>query len=296
MQKWIWIIGILAMLALGLGLYGIFFAPMGTDAAARREILALKDSLKEEIRMAGNNAAAEQLRNAGETDSAAVVLLSSRLYLLEQYQKEVLNARLEAQFQLMDTRLEQARYEFTRQNIAIAIISLFGLASLLGLYQWAVLKSREHVLDEISRLTGLELEYLKSQAEEYKRTQQAKQRPIVLLSKTKAKGERLQSYLAASGFTNIQSFDSEDRKEGKLQSKPYDLLIINDEEDEFVQVSELEGESGVMAEVPASRLIFYIGRKRITPRPEDNQRFNAANSRFQAPDNLLKTLLLIEGT
>lgn len=289
MQKCLWIIGILATLALGLSLYALFSAPTRSN----RVIAALQDSLRAEIRMAGNNAVAEQLRHAGETDSAAIALLSSRLYLQEQYQKEVLNARLEAQFQLMDAKLVQAKYEFTRQNIAIAIISLFGLASLLGLYQWAVQKSREHVLGEISRLTGLELEYLKSQAEEYQRSQRAKQRPIALFSKTKAKGEPLQSYLAASGFTHIQSFDGEDRKEGNLQSKPYDLLIINDEEDEFVQASELEGESGVMAEVPASRLIFYIGRKRITPRPEDNKRFNAANSRFQAPDNLLKTLLLI---
>ncbi len=290
MQKWLWIIGILATLALGLSLYGLFLAPLGKHKTARQEIAALKDSLKEEIRMAGNNAVAEQLRNAGETDSTAIALLSSRLYLQEQYQKEVLNARLEAQFQLMEVRLEQARYEFTRQNIAIAIISLFGLASLLGMYQWAVQKSRAHVLGEISRLTGLELEYLKSQAEEYHRNQMAKQRPIALLSKTKTKGEPLQSYLAASGFNDIQSFDSEDRKEGKLQSKPYDLIIINDEENEFDQTSELEGENGVMTEIPAPRLIFYLGRKRINPRPEDNQRFNAANSRFQTPDNLLKTL------
>lgn len=291
MQRWLWIIviGVLATLALVLSLYSLFLAPTGSHETAKREIAAFKNFLREEIRIAGNNAAAAGLKNAGEADSAAIAKLSSRLYLQEQYQKEVLNARLEAQFQLMDARLEQARYEFTRQNIAIAIISLFGLASLLGLYQWAIQKSREHVLGEISRLTGLELAYLKNQAEEYKQNQQAKQRPIAVLSKSKTKGKPLRGYLAISGFANILELDSQDWKGGKLKSSPYDLLIINDEEDDYGQ-AELEGENGVMAEVPASRLIFYLGRKRITPQPEDNQRFNAANSRFQTPDNLLKTL------
>lgn len=220
--------------------------------------------------------------------------LDDRISLLEKYKEAVLKDKFDAKSASLDTKIEYAEYKFDRQNKFIFGVILLSLATFVGGFIWMLEFSKKKIeeinqsmLNQITNITGIEIAYLKYNADRYKEILQLKQRKIIMINRVGSNS--LDTVL--NHFKNIIKFQNIIPKtinNYEPITEDFDLLFINDFEGDWDK-DQVIIQKYIAHCKDNNKLVFYLGAKMIVF-PEPNTIGVGSRSLYTSEANILDLL------